>query len=148
MQSPETKSPSASESQTRTSNVINQELKCGLCGTIFHQKSQLTLHKRNAHLSRSHHHRVRRLLGSQMFMLRGVRKLQVAVNGSKNGVKYQCLRCGKTFRLWSKFTFHWTYKHERKRRCLHCDVTLGSVLCLQEHMRKKHSQKITAGHAR
>ena len=77
-------------------------------------------------------------------MWNAARKTHVTGNGSENGAKYRCLRCGKTFKLWSKFTFHWTFKHERKRRCLHCDVMVSTRLDLQDHVRKKHAQKIAA----
>ena len=77
-------------------------------------------------------------------MWNAARKIHMTGNYSENGAKYRCLRCGKTFKLWSTFTFHWTFKHERKRRCLHCDVTFCSRLDLREHVRKKHAHKIAA----
>ena len=142
--SPEAKLPSASSSQKHPSDVVNGQLKCGQCDKTFHLKSQLTLHHRSAHLIRSHRHqRVRRIVGSPAFMWNAARKIHVTGNCSENGAKYRCLRCGKTFKLWSKFTFHWRFKHERKRRCLHCDVPFCR-LDLQEHVRKKHAHKIAA----
>ena len=149
MRSMEAKSPSVSSSQKPTCDIVTDKLKCGHCDKTCHLKSQLTLHHRNAHFPRSHHHhRVRRIVGSRAFMWNAARKIQVTGNGSENGAKYQCLRCGKTFKLWSTFTYHWTCKHERKRRCLHCDVPFCSRLDQQDHVRKKHAHKITAERGR
>ena len=148
------------------SRFSTEERTCNICAKTFNHKCLLSSHLRTVHFVKSHRQLVLKHLESHKVTINTVQSYdknksksgvsmqsveshnvteqtnQSRDNGQNNRTQYNCAQCGRTFRLWSKFTYHQRMTHERKYRCTKCDRRVNNILDLQEHVHKKHRREV------